>query len=238
MNNQCELSKDDTNKRVKWTEKTLRSIYSAQRTIDNIGNWVELGARSSGPPQEEHSNWWSSIKLSTLKAHMQITLNGTRLFLGLHICMYNYIYAWTTNGKGRHEFEGEHHGIMENFRGRNRKGETLKLNYSLKDANLSFLLKPSEVPIIETLPMHEGEISLYFIHSMLPFFLQDHHLSLDTIVLHTFTQIAKSGLCYGKEWMQWVCGISVGDMNINVYLFSALLRNVWPMPPGHSKYWR
>lgn len=51
-------------------------------------------------PREEHSNWLSSAKRATLRAHIQATSYGlSRVYLGIYVYTNMYVRAIVINGK-------------------------------------------------------------------------------------------------------------------------------------------
>lgn len=73
MTTQTEPNKADTNEHVRQDGKKLQTLNPTQRAT---GNGIKLGAGEIVLPKEEHSDYLSSVKLSALRTHIQVTLCG------------------------------------------------------------------------------------------------------------------------------------------------------------------
>ena len=75
---------------AKWMGKRPQGLNPTKNTVDDRG---KLGVEEVVLPREEHTNWLSTDKNSSLKAYMKVTLNEfNRLYLGVHTCMQIYAY--------------------------------------------------------------------------------------------------------------------------------------------------
>lgn len=91
---QCDHPNLSSTKRtpMTMTNSTEKFPWGHYLTQGITRNWIKLGVAKVVLHREEHTNYWTSDKWSTLKTFIYVMLNGlTRLHLKL--CMYMQLYS-------------------------------------------------------------------------------------------------------------------------------------------------
>lgn len=111
---------------VSWTRRTPISLQEespgglslTQRTA---GNQAKLG-EDVALSKESHTTQLSTVKLSTLKMQIQVTLYGhNMLYLNICVCIYKYIYACSNNWEAMHLKESWGWRVMGGFGGKKQR---------------------------------------------------------------------------------------------------------------------